>query len=1185
MPSPDLTLQIDHTLATVPTEESVDGLEYLGGGGSSLAIVSGLDVGHALGYAGFNNDSYVNDAIKASGGGLVPQTLGTAVYQNIHLVAGTRLVIDAVFAPGDTRYNDESFALLKNVETSALAAKHIANVDDVTRDGPNWQTTFNIDATGDYNLLVGVADVGDKTLPSELAITAINIVVPGGQYSIIDSGLRLADNSVLRSDGSLQVGSTVVPGALATSGAAVVSGLQSLLAQQLISQDGAGIVSHDSGGIVSHDSGGLQSLESASIVSHDSGGFVSLNAAALSATQLAQIGASLAAANGAQARAYAAASASGLVSHNYGIMSLDGPGEQIPAGTAQPGGAPVPGLEVNATPGAVAQRLDDSSAIADLGGGRYAVAFVENQGSGASATSAIRVQAINADGTKFGDEITASPTLPATTQYGTPANELHNPSIASLGGGSFVVGWENGNNIRPTDNGSTGSDLFAQIFNADGSTKGSLISLDPQTSNAQYSNVKVSALSGGGFVAVWGQRPGASGANNFSSIHGQVYGADGGRIGSEFNISSGTLLADLSHPAVTATAGGGFAVAFQGSVLDPATGQFVAGIGAQSYRADGSATARNPSVVAISKTDVLELPSVAALPNGNIAVAWQDSGSGTISVYSSVLDPSLMPLTSAPALVTDNSTNGVNNQIGLSALADGRFVVGYIARSYPSVAVTGQIVGGDNQLSGTAFPLFAPGGGDSEYSPALLQLGNGTLIATSTHKFDALGASDVRALPFALGGSSGAQPTTAGQALATGSAVHGYVAGGTVFADANGNGIQDPGEASATTTADGAFALSPGAKGTLVLTGGTDLATGRAFTERYLAPSGSHAVNALTTLVQDVLAAGNDIGTAQMKVATALGLTADAALTNLDPLAAAASGSATAKAVLVTNALVADIADLAKAAGIADPLASFAASIASHQGFTAYDPGSIAALSAAGLGGQALTDASAIATAVEALLGTRATADGKDGTLLANDANRLEVVVQNGAADFAAALATGTTATVAAAYTGAALQAKFDAATVGVNTATVGVYRFFDTKYGTHFFTASTGERDDILKTRPDLVNEGVGLTAIDPASKDPNAAPVFRFFDTKYGTHFFTASASERDQVMANRSDLTFEGAGFYEHTTQQAGDTPVYRFFDKNFGTHFYTGDGGERATILSTRPDLVDEGIGFYAPKAAA
>ena len=148
------------------------------------------------------------------------------------------------------------------------------------------------------------------------------------------------------------------------------------------------------------------------------------------------------------------------------------------------------------------------------------------------------------------------------------------------------------------------------------------------------------------------------------------------------------------------------------------------------------------------------------------------------------------------------------------------------------------------------------------------------------------------------------------------------------------------------------------------------------------------------------------------------------------------------------------------------------------------------------------------------------------------------------------------------------------------------VYRFFDSHNGTHFYTTSADERSTILQTRPDLIPEGpggVGLRAVDPTSGDPNAVQVFRFFDTVHGTQFLTASTTERDTLVATRSDLTYEpNSLFYEHTQQQVGDTAVYRFFSSTDGTHFYTDSATERAAIIQTRPDLIAEGIGFYEPK---
>lgn len=143
------------------------------------------------------------------------------------------------------------------------------------------------------------------------------------------------------------------------------------------------------------------------------------------------------------------------------------------------------------------------------------------------------------------------------------------------------------------------------------------------------------------------------------------------------------------------------------------------------------------------------------------------------------------------------------------------------------------------------------------------------------------------------------------------------------------------------------------------------------------------------------------------------------------------------------------------------------------------------------------------------------------------------------------------------------------------------VYRFFETT-GTHFYTTNASERDAILRTRPDLILESGGLRAVNPASNDPAAIEVFRFFDTTKGTQFLTASKSERDTVIANRPDLKLEPEGsFFEHVQPQATDTPVYRFFSSGDGTHFSTDNATERANIIQTRPDLIAEGVGFYEP----
>ena len=90
----------------------------------------------------------------------------------------------------------------------------------------------------------------------------------------------------------------------------------------------------------------------------------------------------------------------------------------------------------------------------------------------------------------------------------------------------------------------------------------------------------------------------------------------------------------------------------------------------------------------------------------------------------------------------------------------------------------------------------------------------------------------------------------------------------------------------------------------------------------------------------------------------------------------------------------------------------------------------------------------------------------------------------------------------------------------------VPIYRFFNTVAGGHFFTASETERNFVLNNLPQFLDEGIGFYAY---GADANlGADVFRFFNTVAGGHFFTTSQVERDLVLNNLPQFTFEGIGF---------------------------------------------------------
>ena len=127
-----------------------------------------------------------------------------------------------------------------------------------------------------------------------------------------------------------------------------------------------------------------------------------------------------------------------------------------------------------------------------------------------------------------------------------------------------------------------------------------------------------------------------------------------------------------------------------------------------------------------------------------------------------------------------------------------------------------------------------------------------------------------------------------------------YIAGATIFFDANKNGIIDANEPSATTTPNGEFELNLASnifdtnkngeidpsEGNLVAIGGIDTATGLPLETPVTAPPDATVVTLLTSLVADLIDKGLTSEEAQSSVKKSLAIPANVDLTSLDPIAA-----------------------------------------------------------------------------------------------------------------------------------------------------------------------------------------------------------------------------------------------------------------------------------------------------------
>ncbi|MES2625219.1 MAG: hypothetical protein V4628_08065, partial [Pseudomonadota bacterium] len=143
----------------------------------------------------------------------------------------------------------------------------------------------------------------------------------------------------------------------------------------------------------------------------------------------------------------------------------------------------------------------------------------------------------------------------------------------------------------------------------------------------------------------------------------------------------------------------------------------------------------------------------------------------------------------------------------------------------------------------------------------------------------------------------------------TSSVVDGYIAGASVFADANGDGLLNftdtdndggwdagEGEWNGTTDANGNYVLPTNAPaGVINASGGIDILTNKPFLGVLTAPAGSTVVNPLTTLVQGLIESGSSVAQACAIIQQGLDLPVDINLLSYNPLLDLASSTASAE--------------------------------------------------------------------------------------------------------------------------------------------------------------------------------------------------------------------------------------------------------------------------------------------------
>jgi hypothetical protein len=216
----------------------------------------------------------------------------------------------------------------------------------------------------------------------------------------------------------------------------------------------------------------------------------------------------------------------------------------------------------------------------------------------------------------------------------TTGNHTH-PAIAGLADGNAVVAYAMNANVANGGDG-YGYAAFIRIVEADGAPVTPEIRVNDYIDSEQYTP-SVAALTGGGFAVIYRSQQ-QDGSN--AGVYGQLYDDAGDRVGGNFRVTEYTTQ-NQYQPEVTATADGGFAVVWYDDYAStPGASRY--DVYGQRYAADGSRVDGQFLVTPENNAAQYD-PAIAARPDGGFVVAWRsdagEDGDGASILHAVYGDP------------------------------------------------------------------------------------------------------------------------------------------------------------------------------------------------------------------------------------------------------------------------------------------------------------------------------------------------------------------------------------------------------------------------------------------------------------------------------------------------------------------------------------------------------------------
>ncbi len=349
----------------------------------------------------------------------------------------------------------------------------------------------------------------------------------------------------------------------------------------------------------------------------------------------------------------------------------------------------------------------DAHVTALVDGGWVVTWTDDTQGTGDS----VYAQRYNADGSKYGTEITVN-TTDTTYDY--------EPNVVGLTDGGFVIAWSVGNGAN--------SGGFFQRYNSDSTPFGAETKINTVSINYP-SQPELTTLANGGFAVTYRLEGSGVANTNYSDVFLKTYDGSNNVVLTETVVNTTNFNQHQMRPDVATGSDGKIMVIWSDTDAGASPGP---GIFGRSY--DPSTTNWTTDFV-IDATGSGDYASVASLSNGNYVVTWQQVNGADTDIYAKIVNSSGTVVQGA--VFVNTTTTGIQQYSEVAVLHDGNFVVvwegaGDDAGDPTKYGIYGQIMDQSGNKVGTEF-LVNDNVADNQLTPHVVVLDDGSFVVTWTH--------------------------------------------------------------------------------------------------------------------------------------------------------------------------------------------------------------------------------------------------------------------------------------------------------------------------------------------------------------------------------------------------------------------------------------------------------------------